>query len=121
MPDLAAIGPNNAASDNGGLAPAADVPGNGTVGYNEAHESEIFAYYEREQEGVIPFELFGRKNERELGEEERLFYVGITRTRRYLFLTHAKKRRLRGRVLARRRSAPLDRLVVAKKNKLTEF
>ena len=60
--------------------------------------------------GIIPFELFGKKDGRELAEEERLFYVGITRTKRNLFLTHAKKRFIKGRMLLQQRSPLVNRL-----------
>jgi DNA helicase II / ATP-dependent DNA helicase PcrA len=62
------------------------------------------------EEGVIPFELFGKKDEHELAEEERLFYVGMTRTRKNLYLTYAKKRLIRGRLLNQQKSRLLDRL-----------
>lgn len=62
------------------------------------------------EEGMIPFELFGKKNSIELAEEERLFYVGITRTRKYLYLSHARKRMFRGRSLALKRSTFLERV-----------
>ncbi|MCD6459352.1 UvrD-helicase domain-containing protein [bacterium] len=62
------------------------------------------------EQGMMPFELFGKKDKDELLEEERLFYVGITRTKKYLYLTHAKKRHFRGRVLTGHRSSLLDRL-----------
>ena len=60
--------------------------------------------------GIIPFELFGKKDGHELAEEERLFYVGITRTKRNLFLSHAKKRFIKGRMLLHQRSPLLNRL-----------
>jgi len=62
------------------------------------------------EEGMLPFEIFGKKNPRELEEEARLFYVGITRSRKYLFLTHAVKRFLGGRTFRHRRSPLLDRM-----------
>ncbi len=62
------------------------------------------------EEGIIPFELFGKKSKDELEEEERLFYVGITRTQKHLFLSHAKKRFFKGRTLNQRRSPLLDRV-----------
>lgn len=62
------------------------------------------------EEGIIPFELFGNKSISELAEEERLFYVGVTRTRDNLYLTHAKKRIFKGRVLIQKRSRLIDRL-----------
>ncbi|MDX9701502.1 MAG: UvrD-helicase domain-containing protein [Candidatus Auribacterota bacterium] len=62
------------------------------------------------EQGIIPFELFGKKQGDELLEEERLFYVGATRTKRYLYLTHAKKRSVMGRVMQSQRSSLLDRI-----------
>ncbi len=62
------------------------------------------------EQGIIPFELFGEKQGDALLEEERLFYVGATRTRRYLYLTHAKKRSIRGQNLTPQRSYLLDRI-----------
>lgn len=48
--------------------------------------------------GIIPFSLFqGYKAHPE--EERRLFYVGMTRARQFLYLTHAKRRSLFGRSL----------------------
>ena len=62
------------------------------------------------EEGLIPFERFGKKSKAELAEEERLFYVAMTRTKRYLFLTHAKKRALMGVIVTPERSRFVDRL-----------
>jgi DNA helicase-2/ATP-dependent DNA helicase PcrA len=62
------------------------------------------------EKGIIPFELFGKKGDEEIAEEERLFYVGATRTVKNLYLTHAKKRAVKGRVLKQERSPLLDRL-----------
>jgi DNA helicase-2/ATP-dependent DNA helicase PcrA len=62
------------------------------------------------ESGIIPFELFGKKSEHELAEEERLFYVGITRTKTNLFLTYAKKRFIKGRLLIQQKSPLLNRL-----------
>jgi DNA helicase-2/ATP-dependent DNA helicase PcrA len=62
------------------------------------------------EKGMMPFELFGGKNDADLAEEERLFYVGVTRTIKNLYLTHAKRRTVRGRVLVQERSPFLDRL-----------
>jgi DNA helicase-2/ATP-dependent DNA helicase PcrA len=62
------------------------------------------------ERGIIPFELYGKKNESELAEEERLLYVGVTRTVKNLYLTYAKRRAVRGRVLTQERSPLLDRL-----------
>ncbi len=62
------------------------------------------------EQGIIPFELFGKKDANEQAEEERLFYVGITRTKKNLYLTHAGKRILKGRVLNQKKSSFLNRL-----------
>ncbi len=62
------------------------------------------------EKGIIPFSLFGEKDDNELAEEERLFYVGVTRTVRNLYLTYAKKRAVKGRILKQERSPFLDRL-----------
>ena len=43
-----------------------------------------------------------------LEEERRLFYVGITRAERKLFLTHAEERRRNGELMASRQSSFLD-------------
>lgn len=62
------------------------------------------------EKGIIPFELFGRKGDEEIAEEERLFYVGVTRTVKNLYITHAKKRAVKGRILKQERSPLLYRL-----------
>ena len=62
------------------------------------------------EEGIIPFELFGNIGDDAAKEEERLFYVGITRTEYQLYLTWAKKRAYKGRILKQERSRFLDRL-----------
>lgn len=62
------------------------------------------------EKGIIPFELFGEKDDSDYAEEERLFYVGVTRTVRNLYLTYAKKRAVKGRILKQERSPLLDRL-----------
>jgi len=62
------------------------------------------------ERGIIPFELFGRKSQSEREEEERLFYVGITRTKKYLFLSNSRRRFFKGRVLCSERSPFLNRL-----------
>lgn len=48
------------------------------------------------EEGVLPY--FKAENPREVAEERRLLYVGMTRARDMLWLTGAKKRRLYARV-----------------------
>ncbi len=59
------------------------------------------------EEGLIPFSLHpGRESDRE--EERRLLYVGMTRAKHRLFLTHAEKRFLWGREHCLKRSSFLD-------------
>jgi superfamily I DNA/RNA helicase len=62
------------------------------------------------EEGIIPFELFGEKTPEEREEEKRLLYVGITRTRKYLLLSYAKKRVFKGRLLELKKSSLLEQL-----------
>jgi superfamily I DNA/RNA helicase len=59
------------------------------------------------EDGLLPYSLLpGHSEDRE--EERRLFYVGMTRARRYLFLSHARRRRLFGRELSLKRSPFVD-------------
>ena len=62
------------------------------------------------EKGILPFELFGKKDLIEIKEEERLFYVGITRTKNNLFLSFSKKRRYKGRTYEFPKSPMLSRL-----------
>ena len=57
------------------------------------------------EEGLLPL-LFGEddEDENEIEEERRLFFVGITRARSRLFLSHARKRSWRGKLRERRPS-----------------
>jgi DNA helicase-2/ATP-dependent DNA helicase PcrA len=55
------------------------------------------------EEGLLPHER-SRANAEELEEERRLFYVGMTRAKRELFLTLAEERSLRGSVTHRQPS-----------------
>ena len=48
------------------------------------------------EDGLLPYDLFG-KHDIEREEERRLLYVGMTRAKKMLFLSHAKKRNLFGR------------------------
>jgi superfamily I DNA/RNA helicase len=57
------------------------------------------------EDQLMPCTLFGRGDEE---EERRLFYVGMTRARSRLILSHAKRRTLNGRVLAMEPSPFLD-------------
>jgi len=60
------------------------------------------------EDGLLPYSLFERRSDRE--EERRLLYVGMTRAKKYLFLTHAGKRFLLGREYRLNRSPFLDRI-----------
>ncbi len=59
------------------------------------------------EEGIIPFSMFG---EPDIAEEERIFYVGLTRGSGAVYITYAKKRVYRGRVIGYKRSSFLDRI-----------
>jgi len=48
------------------------------------------------EDGIIPYSLF-EKQTSDIEEEKRLFYVGMTRARKYLYLTHAVKRFMFGK------------------------
>lgn len=50
------------------------------------------------EDGILPYTLFS-KNASDIEEERRLLYVGMTRAKRSLFLSHAKKRSLYGNPL----------------------
>ncbi len=43
------------------------------------------------EQGLLPYAIF-KNNQPDPDEERRLFYVGMTRARRFLFLTHARRR-----------------------------
>jgi DNA helicase II / ATP-dependent DNA helicase PcrA len=47
------------------------------------------------ENGLLPYNLYKKEVDRE--EERRLLYVGMTRAKKMLFLTHARNRTLRGR------------------------
>lgn len=48
------------------------------------------------EDGLLPYSLFNRQKS-DLEEERRLFYVGMTRAKRFLILSHAKKRFIFGK------------------------
>jgi len=56
------------------------------------------------EDGLLPHEL-SREDGRDVEEERRLFFVGLTRAKRFLTLMHARFRRIRGR-LERRMASP---------------
>jgi superfamily I DNA/RNA helicase len=61
------------------------------------------------EEGLMPHRrVVEESGERGVAEERRLMYVGITRARRSLIITHAKMRRKRHDMIGRRRSRFLD-------------
>jgi uncharacterized protein (TIGR00375 family) len=47
------------------------------------------------EDGLLPYSLY--KNEVDREEEKRLLYVGMTRAKKLLYLTHARSRNIRGR------------------------
>jgi DNA helicase-2/ATP-dependent DNA helicase PcrA len=49
------------------------------------------------EDGIIPIH-FGPEDEPDTAEERRLFFVGMTRAQTRLILTHARRRRWRGKV-----------------------
>ena len=66
------------------------------------------------EEGVLPYSLFAASTrEGDVSEERRLLYVGMTRAKSHLFLTHADKRILFGRDFALPRSRFLDPIEAA--------
>jgi DNA helicase-2/ATP-dependent DNA helicase PcrA len=68
------------------------------------------------EDGLLPYSLFPGSG-RDPEEERRLFYVGMTRARRYLYLSYARRRRLFGRELSLKRSP----FVTAIEKELTEL
>jgi DNA helicase-2/ATP-dependent DNA helicase PcrA len=61
------------------------------------------------EEGLLPYSLFkGHTSDAE--EERRLLYVGMTRAKKFLFLSHAEKRFLMGREYRLQRSSFLNRI-----------
>ncbi len=59
------------------------------------------------EQGLLPYSLFENQIS-DVKEERRLLYVGMTRAKRYLFLSHAKKRFLYGKTYQLPRSIFLD-------------
>lgn len=64
------------------------------------------------EDGLIPHERSKRENDRkEIEEERRLLFVGMTRARRHLFLTETRMRTIHGRLLPTIASPFLSELV----------
>lgn len=66
------------------------------------------------EDGLIPYSLF-QERKSDPAEERRLLYVGMTRAKKFLFLTHADKRTIFGRSYRLKRSpflAPIHRELV---------
>ena len=75
------------------------------------------------EEGIIPFSLYGN-SESDIEEERRIFYVGMTRARDKLFLSHADRRLFKGRVLTPARSRFIDTIkkdLLEKRKRETEL
>ncbi|MBL4888607.1 MAG: UvrD-helicase domain-containing protein [Candidatus Lindowbacteria bacterium] len=62
------------------------------------------------EDRMIPYRLFHEASPEELAEEERLFYVGVTRAKRYLFFSHADMRTLKKRSFKMKRSPLIDKI-----------
>ncbi|MEM7234069.1 MAG: UvrD-helicase domain-containing protein, partial [Planctomycetota bacterium] len=70
------------------------------------------------EEGLLPFSFGPEPDEDEVEEERRLFFVGVTRAKRRLFLSSAKRRMRRGHVEERSPSpflADLERRLIETK------
>ena len=50
------------------------------------------------EDGILPWAWTKKQDKNQTDEERRLFFVGMTRAKRELFLTHAKKRLWRGKL-----------------------
>jgi superfamily I DNA/RNA helicase len=59
------------------------------------------------EDGLLPYSLF-EEHHAHIDEERRLLYVGMTRAKSYLFLSHAARRHLFGREYRLKRSPFLD-------------
>lgn len=61
------------------------------------------------EDGILPFS-FGKKESIDFDEEQRLFYVGLTRAKEKLYLLRAEKRFLRGELKIQKPSPFLNRI-----------
>ena len=76
------------------------------------------------EEGLLPHERSLTGSEDELEEERRLFFVGITRARKTIFISHAKHRVIRGQFMRTTPSQFLYEIDAVEKNEYsydTEF
>lgn len=60
------------------------------------------------EDGILPYKLF--KKEVDADEERRLLYVGMTRAKKFLYLTHAKSRKLNNLMYNLKRSSFIDNI-----------
>lgn len=60
------------------------------------------------EQGLLPYNLY--TNEVDTAEESRLMYVGMTRAKKILYLSHAATRNFRNRILSLHRSKFLDKI-----------
>ena len=68
------------------------------------------------EDGLLPYSLF-ESQVSDFDEEKRLLYVGMTRAKKFLFLTYAKRRFLMGKEYRLERSSFLNRI----ENELIEY
>jgi 1-acyl-sn-glycerol-3-phosphate acyltransferase len=99
---------------------ASNVEGDGEVLENGIHVETVHAskglqyavvYYAGLSEGLTPGSCTGSRKERkkQLDEERRLFYVGVTRAESFLVLLYCKRRYWKGRLAKLKRSRFLPR------------
>ena len=97
------------------VSEAGNVEGEGEVLENGIHVETVHAskglqyavvYYAGMSEGLTPGECKGSRKERQkqLDEERRLFYVGVTRAESFLVLLYCKRRYWKGRLTKLKRS-----------------
>jgi len=72
------------------------------------------------ENGIIPYSLFENQKS-DIDEERRLLYVAMTRAKKHLFLTNAKRRFIMGKEYNLTRSPFLDKIEkeLIKQNKST--
>ena len=102
------------------VSEAGNVEGEGEVLENGIHVETVHAskglqyavvYYAGMSEGLTPGSCLGTRKERQkqLDEERRLFYVGVTRAESFLVLLYCKRRYWKGRLTKLKRSRFLPR------------